>query len=471
MSFTLRIFKSEFEQINDFVQAYPNIETGGDLFGLWKANGDPVVQLIIGPGQKCRRTSVSFHQDTDYLARVGTYVNSSFMLCHIGSWHSHHQLSLTQPSAGDRTTVCNNFPQGLERYIMIIANISRGSSVHIHPYMFSSGGHVCRLGNVKIIPASSPFRENPYVVSIMAKGAEKSISGAARSERAPVEYYKRPSTRSKPITGTTPGHRYEHPMRQNYMSVDDPTPMDVGPPYYQGTGVPNYKHTGAPNYKHTGTRDYHMDVDQHDSYQETQWYETEEGGTILKETHLKIENEMADRGINYNRHSISRDLTMEFIHNNQRWTVKFPKAFTSEPAQVESSGVRTFSSKNIIKDIRRACSCIKCKNYEKIDQQHSSIGCHPRGPGQRHGKLSPSHTKQDNYFSQAKQNPGRGQNSSPSPSKSAHRISPLTQAGGKRPVSSKVQGQQSRREASSYSPAKASPRNSLRHNALFHVMV
>ena len=201
MTFALNIFESEFREINDFVLRYPNIETGGDLFGLWKANGDPVVQLIIGPGKNCRRTSVSFHQDTDYLARVGTYVNTSYMLCHIGSWHSHHQLSLTQPSAGDRSTVCNNFPEGLKRYIMIIANITRQQSVVIHPYMFTNGGHVCKQGNVRKISLGSPFREVAYVVSRVANGAEQRLStNEAYSSRAPLEYHNRPSTQSKPIS-------------------------------------------------------------------------------------------------------------------------------------------------------------------------------------------------------------------------------------------------------------------------------
>ena len=179
-AFTLKMFQSELDKIQRYVLAYPNIETGGDLFGLWSNSGDPVVQLLIGPGKNCRRTSVSFHQDIDYLQEVGTFLNTSFMLCHIGSWHSHHQLSLTQPSAGDRSTVCNNWPRGRQRYIMIIANIVTSStrtaakSVHIHPYMFTSKGRVCKRGTVQRISRTSPYMEYGYVMNKLNEGAERS---------------------------------------------------------------------------------------------------------------------------------------------------------------------------------------------------------------------------------------------------------------------------------------------------------
>ena len=179
-AFTLKMFQSELDKIQRYVLAYPNIETGGDLFGLWSRSGDPVVQLLIGPGKNCRRTSVSFHQDIDYLQEVGTILNTSFMLCHIGSWHSHHQLSrLTQPSDGDRSSVSDNWPRGRQRFIMIIANIvtstrTAAKSVQIHPYMFTSNGHVCETGTVQRISRTTPYMEYGYVMNKLHEGAERS---------------------------------------------------------------------------------------------------------------------------------------------------------------------------------------------------------------------------------------------------------------------------------------------------------
>ena len=394
MAFTLHIFESELKEIERFVSKYPNIETGGDLFGLWKANGDPVVQLLIGPGRNCRRTSVSFHQDTNYLANVGTYVNRSFMLCHIGSWHSHHQLSLTQPSAGDRSTVCNNFPEGLKRYIMVIANITRGMSVDIHPYMFSNGGHVCQPGSVEEISMGSPFREIGYVMSRIADGAEQRVSAEdAFLSRAPTEYHNQPSTRSKPITGamgklTISESRSiapNNPMHQNYFSVYDTvqrhSPVDMDPSkkkqsrydasqyqidgYNDGDYQRKTKWSNAMNRGMNGA---------------TQWYETEKGGTLLKEINEEITTTMT-QDINYYRDQSSKDLTMDFFHNGKKWIIYFPKSFDNEPAQINnSSGVKNFSSKSVTKDIRKACGCRQCRNNEHVGHQPS----HPSPPKQDH---------------------------------------------------------------------------------------
>ncbi|CAB4006418.1 Hypothetical predicted protein [Paramuricea clavata] len=449
MTFALNIFESEFKEITDFVSRYPNIETGGDLFGLWKANGDPVVQLIIGPGKNCRRTSVSFHQDTDYLASVGTYVNTSYMLCHIGSWHSHHQLSLMQPSAGDRSTVCNNFPEGLKRYIMIIANITQGvssrQSVVIHPYMFTDGGHVCKQGKVSIISWGSPFREVGYVMTLVANGAEQCLSTKeAYSSRAPLEYHNRPSTRSKPISAA-PGNvktiytnneshsmkvdknfnqsstwsKHHHdqntrsnPMHQNYFSTDSvPEPMDVDPPDYHKVTLQE------------STKPQHQVTENHDTKQPTQWYDTEEGGAKLKEIDQEIRTTMTNN-IGYSRNTYSKNLTIEFTHYGQKWTIDFPELFDNEPALISNSHYgKGFPSRNVIGDIRKACRCHQCQN-KIIHCQHSpSKDNHPLSSPKRdhspsRAKRSPPHIHSKNV-----QSPSPPKQDPSPPLKDVHHVS------------------------------------------------
>ena len=70
-NFTVFIYESEINFLTWLVLQNPINETGGDLFGLWHNERTAVVQFILGPGKKCRRTTTSFHQDVDYLAEVG----------------------------------------------------------------------------------------------------------------------------------------------------------------------------------------------------------------------------------------------------------------------------------------------------------------------------------------------------------------------------------------------------------------
>lgn len=95
------IFRSELDYMSRCILDYPNIETGGNLFGYWTQDGTPVVLYAIGPGRKAEHNNTSFAQDMGYLKSVATELYGRFRLQHIGEWHSHHQLGLDHPSGGD----------------------------------------------------------------------------------------------------------------------------------------------------------------------------------------------------------------------------------------------------------------------------------------------------------------------------------------------------------------------------------
>lgn len=360
MAFTLCVYESEFKEIQQSVSLFENIETGGDLFGLWKRNGDPVVQLVTGPGQKCRRTSVSFHQDTVYLARVGEYLNSTYMLCHVGSWHSHHQLSLSHPSAGDCSSVCNNFPVGLQRYIMIIANIRRGK-VEISPYMFTEGGHVCKKGVVCVVGKGSPFRENGYVIRCLSDGSEHPIAnGRKYVDKAPTEYQVRPSMHHNSLSARSDASRDDSPM--DVDSSDD----ELRTPFFHGLPMKN------PNQTHLNQSNLKADS------KLIQWYNTDEGNDILKLTYQDVKKHLGHH-IDIHRKIRSKNLVMKLWHNNQEWIVEFPPLFDSEPALIMNTrNGKSVHSKNIVECVRELCQCGMCKScsplhMERVSRQSSVI--------------------------------------------------------------------------------------------------
>lgn len=151
-AFVAHVYEDDYKAIRELVQQYPDIETGGDLFGLWKDERTVVIQLFIGPGKNCKRTTTSFHQDIDYLHKVGTVITNEDGLCNVGEWHSHHQIGMPGPSTNDCRTVFSNMPHlGLERFVLFIASIeskAAGKKPHkrsrdvkleeikLHPYLF-----------------------------------------------------------------------------------------------------------------------------------------------------------------------------------------------------------------------------------------------------------------------------------------------------------------------------------------------
>ena len=148
--FTAYVYEEDLLKIQKLVQPYPDIETGGDLFGLWQGEKTVIIQRFIGPGKDCERTAASFHQDVDYLHRVGSLITTEEGLCNVGEWHSHHQIGMPEPSVADRRTVFSNMPNlGLERFVLFIATIEktgkRGKKrskdveldeIKLHPYLF-----------------------------------------------------------------------------------------------------------------------------------------------------------------------------------------------------------------------------------------------------------------------------------------------------------------------------------------------
>ena len=164
--FKVVIYANEYRQICAWVLQHGYLETGGDLFGLWKDDNTAVVQLVLGPGKNCQRASASFYQDVDYLEKAGSQLIKKEGVCHIGEWHSHHKIGLKQPSGGDKGTVWRNMPKyGLNRFVLFIANIEMqvNSAASVGCFLFERGtadqSQRVTQGQFHLLPQESPLRE------------------------------------------------------------------------------------------------------------------------------------------------------------------------------------------------------------------------------------------------------------------------------------------------------------------------
>ena len=172
--FKVFMFEEDYQMMVSLVLQYPDLETGGDLFGLWTTNGDAVLHVILGPGQNCKRTGASFYQDIAYLQRNGELLTEDYMLCHIGEWHSHHQLHLFQPSGGDSSTVIRNYPRGLCGFLLIIANIVSSQRVELSPYLYTkTSSHSYDLkGALTVMHVPNLFKSTRKIKENMDQGRE-----------------------------------------------------------------------------------------------------------------------------------------------------------------------------------------------------------------------------------------------------------------------------------------------------------
>ena len=181
-NFNVVIYESDYKQLCAWVLKKTNIETGGDLFGLWADKHTAVIQFVVGPGQNCQRSPVSFYQDINYLEEIGKHMTKNEGVCHIGEWHSHHQLGLARPSGGDENTVWNNMPTyNLKRFVIFIANLEQlrkdSYNVNIGCFLFeleSVNGKEKQLpvlqGTFKILKNENPL--NRKLLRKRDEGAE-----------------------------------------------------------------------------------------------------------------------------------------------------------------------------------------------------------------------------------------------------------------------------------------------------------
>ena len=192
--FKVFMFKEDIERMEKYIRAYPHQETGGDLFGLWTSSGDAVIHVVLGPGKNCKRTGTSFYQDIPYLHRNGNLLTQDYLLCHIGEWHSHHQLQLFQPSQGDSTTVIRHYPRGTHGFLLIIGNIERSGSVMLSPYLYTERSIYSfdRKGTLEHLRIESPFSKIEKIKKSMKEGRQE--SEVRENSRCPELPYPRPSS-------------------------------------------------------------------------------------------------------------------------------------------------------------------------------------------------------------------------------------------------------------------------------------
>lgn len=188
-------YKSELDYISRCVLDYPNIETGGDLFGFWTHSGHPVIQYAIGPGPNANHQPTFFNQDENYLSEIGNRLRDTHGLQHIGEWHSHHQLGLAEPSEHDISTVCKAIIQyNLSNFFLVITNIRENSS-SVNGFMFNKDkGREFDYAGWVVLDGSSPIRKefdaNHNSIIYKPKTLEASLLDISKATLQDVEFYK-----------------------------------------------------------------------------------------------------------------------------------------------------------------------------------------------------------------------------------------------------------------------------------------
>lgn len=152
------IYQSELDYLSRCILDYPNIETGGQLFGFYNSKGIPVVCYAIGPGPHATHQPTLFNQDFDYLDTIGLAINHEFGLQHIGEWHSHHMLGPDYPGNDDVQTMRYTIDEmHLGKFLLCIGTLN-GSAATVNAFTIYENNSVIYQNKWHIKALPSPYR-------------------------------------------------------------------------------------------------------------------------------------------------------------------------------------------------------------------------------------------------------------------------------------------------------------------------
>lgn len=169
------VFQSEVQAMVGEAKRFPDIETGGDLYGTFTHGNMPVIWLASGPGPKAKHFPQNFEQDVRFIDHWQNQLLEEFGLQYIGSWHSHHTIGLDHPSGGDVRAAKNYaLNHGRRRTLEIIANHEGGRKqvTTLRPYFYPDA----QLGGW--VPASfTTLRDESPVRMLLGVHEEKFSNG------------------------------------------------------------------------------------------------------------------------------------------------------------------------------------------------------------------------------------------------------------------------------------------------------
>ena len=192
------IYQSELDYMSQCILDRQKIETGGNLFGLCTPFGIPFIQYVVGPGPEAIHEYTHFRQDFRFLDRNADLLVAEHALHHIGSWHSHHNLGLAEPSSGDSVSTFEGIQEcGLQSFLLIIGNCRGGVST-VRPFRYFSDGR-CEILNWVVLPGVSPVRKSydllhhemvhvPSSPANMAGLRTATLMGSAAASKTKVTY-------------------------------------------------------------------------------------------------------------------------------------------------------------------------------------------------------------------------------------------------------------------------------------------
>ncbi|MFT6161668.1 MAG: hypothetical protein ACJAZO_003016 [Myxococcota bacterium] len=142
----------------DEMHRHRNVETGGDLFGLWSHGDVPTIFLASRPGERATRRRLSFQQDVQSHRATEQAVWQKFGVQCVGMWHSHHSIGLEVLSRGDLGRTMRYARRSNRARFVDLLGFHR-DHWHLRPFIYQDAGlGRTRATRLEVLPGISPLR-------------------------------------------------------------------------------------------------------------------------------------------------------------------------------------------------------------------------------------------------------------------------------------------------------------------------
>ena len=155
----VHMFEEDIAMVQKLVLLYPDVETGGDLFGLWTEDSEPVIHLVTGHSgmeKKSFKRSGTSTKIGDTEKEIRRMLCENYCLPRIGKWQCQRDTDQNRRELEKSIREDKLLWRTEQKYALIIT--AHRDNSNLSPYIVSKKS-ISTRGKIEFLQGENPFRK------------------------------------------------------------------------------------------------------------------------------------------------------------------------------------------------------------------------------------------------------------------------------------------------------------------------
>ena len=155
----VHMFEEDIAMVQKLVLLYPDVETGGDLFGLWTEDSEPVIHLVTGHSgmeKKSFKRSGTSTKIGDTEKEIRRMLCENYCLPRIGKWQCQRDTDQNRRELEKSMREDKLLWRTEQKYALIIT--AHRDNSNLSPYIVSKKS-ISTRGKIEFLQGENPFRK------------------------------------------------------------------------------------------------------------------------------------------------------------------------------------------------------------------------------------------------------------------------------------------------------------------------